>query len=122
MLAHLKKAFPRETTIGQNILANGGPSVQLANTANEKTENSTKNTDIASSKNAVQIVLPDDSAVHFVQPADADGEKMSTIGVSIHIEFELPKVLIKVLFCALFWGKELFWVLFWVLLIVPELF
>ena len=52
--------------------------VQLANTANEKTENSTKNTDIASSKNAVQIVLPDDSAVHFVQPADADGEKMST--------------------------------------------
>ena len=40
----------------------------------------------------------------------------------LHIEFELPKVLIKVLFCALFWGKELFWVLFWVLLIVPELF
>ena len=29
-----------------------------------------------------------------------------------HIEFELPKVLIKVLFCALFLGKELFWVLF----------
>ena len=40
----------------------------------------------------------------------------------LHIEFELPKVLIKVLFCALFGGKELFWVLFWVLLIVPELF
>jgi len=35
-----------------------------------------------------------------------------------HIESELPKVLIKVLFCALFWGKELFWAL----LIVPELF
>ena len=64
----LKKAVPRESTIGQNILANGGPSVQPAN----------KNTDIAPSKSAAQIVLPDDSAVHFVQPADADGEKMST--------------------------------------------
>ena len=39
-----------------------------------------------------------------------------------HIDSELPKVLIKVPFWALFGGKELFWVLFWVLLIVPELF
>ena len=34
---------------------------------------------------------------------------------------ELPKVLIKVLFGALFWGKELFCALFLVLLKVPEL-
>ena len=50
---------------------------------------------------------------------DAESASISWI---LHIECELPKVLIKVLFCALFWGKELFWILFWVLLIVPELF
>ena len=41
---------------------------------------------------------------------------------SNHIDSELPKVLIKVLFRALFGGKELFWALFMVLLKVPELF
>ena len=39
-----------------------------------------------------------------------------------HIDSELPKVLIKVLFWAHFWGKELFCALFLVLLKVPELF
>ena len=73
----IKKAVPQETTVGQNILANGGPSVQLANTANERTENPTEHTNIAASKSAVEIVLPADSAVQFVQPADAGGEKMS---------------------------------------------
>ena len=39
-----------------------------------------------------------------------------------HIDSELPKVLIKVLFWALFGVNELFWALFLVLLKVPELF
>ena len=39
-----------------------------------------------------------------------------------HIGSDLQKVLFKVLFLALFLGKELFLALFWALLIVPELF
>lgn len=46
----------------------------------------------------------------------------SPLSNSQHIGSELPKVLFKVLFLALFWGKELFLALFWVLLKVPELF
>ena len=67
--------------------------------------------------------------IHLLHPnlslAPAWGDEGEFVPLPLcmwHIECELPKVLIKVLFCALFWGKELFWVLFWVLLIVPELF
>ena len=63
----------------------------------------------------------DDERCAITATAVASVRVLQTLS-TLHIDSELPKVLIKVHFWALFWGKELFWVLFWVLLIVPELF
>ena len=49
-------------------------------------------------------------------------KKLTNIMSGGHIGSDLQKVLLKVLFLALFLGKELFLALFWALLIVRELF
>ena len=53
-----------------------------------------------------------------------EGERTQQPSVyqNTHIGSDLQKVLFKVLFWALFLGKELFLALFWALIIVPELF